>query len=384
MSKRDYYEVLGVERGASADELKKAYRKLAMQYHPDRNPGDAEAEAHFKEVNEAYEVLKDENKRAAYDRYGHGAFEGGMGGGPGGFGAGAGGFSGFSDIFEEMFGDFMGGGGGRRRGQSMRGADQRYDLEITLEEAFRGVDRQIRVPGTAPCDVCDGTGAEEGTNTITCPTCEGDGKVRASQGFFTIERTCPNCNGQGSVIENPCKACNGAGRVHKEKTLSVNIPAGVENGTRIRLSGEGEAGMRGAPAGDLYIFLSIRPHRIFQREGANIFCEVPVSMVDAALGSEIEVPSIDGTRAKVKIPAGTQTGQQFRLRGKGMSVLRRPERGDMYIQITVETPVNLSRKQRELLEEFRGQAKSKGANSNSPKTEGFFSRVKEFWDDLTE
>ena len=381
MQKRDFYEVLGVGKDADAAALKSAYRKLAMKYHPDRNPGDAEAEASFKEINEAYEILKDDDKRAAYDRFGHDAFEGGMGGGA----HGGAGFGGFTDIFEEMFGDFMGGGGGggRRGGgrQSGRGSDQRYNLEISLEDAFHGRTVEIRVPSTSACGSCDGSGAQDGAQPTTCPTCHGHGTVRAQQGFFTLERTCPNCQGQGTVIDKPCHDCSGSGRQHKEKTLSVNIPQGVDDGTRIRLTSEGEAGLRGAPPGDLYIFISVAPHRIFQRDGANIFCRVPVSMADAALGAEIEVPTIDGGRAKVKIHEGTQTGQQFRLRGKGMTVLRAQSRGDMYIELNVETPVNLTKRQRELLKEFKGAG---GERSQSPESEGFFSKVKEFWDDLTE
>ncbi|WP_420418708.1 molecular chaperone DnaJ [Pacificispira sp.] len=385
MSKRDYYEILGLQKGASPDELKKAYRKLAMQYHPDRNPGDAAAEAKFKEVGEAYEVLKDEQKRAAYDRFGHEAFEqGGMGGGGFRNAGGGAGFGGFTDIFEEMFGDFMGGGGGGRgRGgqRAARGADQRYNLEIGLEDAFSGRQVEIKVPTAVTCDSCNGSGAEDGAQPVNCGTCGGDGKVRASQGFFTIERTCPSCLGQGQVIDKPCRKCSGSGRMHKDKTLQVNIPKGVEEGTRIRLSGEGEAGLRGAPPGDLYIFLSIRPHRLFEREGENLFCRVPISMADAALGGEIEVPTIDGGRAKVKVPDGTQTGQRFRLRGKGMPVLRSESRGDMYIELAVETPVNLTKRQKELLKEFRDEGKGK---NTSPETDGFFAKVKEFWDDLTE
>ncbi|MDF1747466.1 MAG: molecular chaperone DnaJ [Alphaproteobacteria bacterium] len=382
MSKTDFYQTLGVQKGASADELKKAYRKLAMQYHPDRNPGDAAAEAKFKEVGEAYEVLKDEQKRAAYDRFGHEAFEqGGMGGRGGQAGAG---FGGFTDIFEEMFGDFMGGGGGGRgRGgqRASRGADQRFNLEIAMEDAFKGRTVEIKVPTAVTCDVCNGNGAEDGAKPVNCSTCGGDGKVRASQGFFTIERTCPTCQGQGQVIDKPCKKCSGSGRMHKDKSLSVNIPKGVEEGTRIRLTGEGEAGLRGAPPGDLYIFLSIRPHKLFERDGENLFCRVPISMADAALGGEIEVPTIEGGRAKVKVPEGTQTAQRFRLRGKGMPVLHTQNRGDMYIELAVETPMNLTRRQKELLKEFRDEGKGK---NTSPETDGFFTKVKEFWDDLTE
>ncbi len=379
MSKQDYYETLGVDRGADAASLKSAYRKMAMKYHPDRNPDDAEAEGKFKEVNEAYEILKDDQKRSAYDQYGHAAFEqGGMGGGGGGAG-----FGGFTDIFEEMFGDFMGGGGRRGGGQqNNRGNDLRYNLEISLEDAFHGRSVEVKIPSTESCDECDGSGAEDGAEPTTCAMCHGHGKVRAQQGFFTVERACPTCSGQGSVIDKPCGGCRGNGRKQIDKNLSVNIPEGVDEGTRIRLTGEGEAGLRGAPSGDLYIFLSIAPHRIFQRESANIFCEVPIAMTDATLGADIEVPTIDGGRSKVKIPSGTQTGQQFRLRGKGMSILRSQARGDMYIEAKVETPVNLTKRQKELLEEFR-EAGGKAKYQN-PETEGFFSKVKEFWEDLTE
>ena len=382
MSKRDYYEVLGVEKGADAAALKSAYRKMAMKYHPDRNQGDKEAEAKFKEVNEAYEVLKDEQKRGAYDRFGHAAFE--QGGGGGGFQGGGAGFGGFTDIFEEMFGDFMGGGGGRRGGgQNQRGADRRFDLEISLEDAYNGKSVEINVPINQECEACDGTGGEDGAKPVVCPTCGGHGKVRVSQGFFTIERTCHTCGGQGTTIDNPCKVCHGSGRQQKEKTLSVDIPAGVDDGTRIRLSGEGDAGLRGAAPGDLYIFLNVVPHPIFQRQDAHIFCQVPISIVDAALGAEIEVPTIDGGRAKIKVPEGTQNAQQFRLRGKGMSVLRQQGRGDMYIEVTLEVPVNLTKKQKELLREFK-EAGKKDGKAQQPQSEGFFSKVKEFWDDLTD
>jgi len=379
MSKQDYYDLLGVGRGASADEIKKAYRKMAMQFHPDRNPGDAAAEQKFKEINEAYDVLKDDQKRSAYDRFGHAAFEqgGGRGGGSGDFGFGGG----FADIFDEMFGEMMGGG---RRGQATgRGADLRYDMEISLEDAFAGKSATIRVPTSATCEECKGTGGRDGAQPVTCSTCHGHGKVRSQQGFFTIERTCPTCQGMGRIIKDPCRACGGTGRVRKEKQLSVTIPAGVEDGTRIRLAGEGEAGMRGAPAGDLYIFLSLKAHRLFQREGANIFCRVPIPMVTATLGGTIEVPTIDGGKAKVVIPEGTQTGHQFRLRGKGMSVLRSPSRGDMFIQATIETPVNLTPRQIELLREFESAGEEK-KGGNSPESHGFFARVKEFWEDLKE
>ena len=334
MSKRDFYEILGVDRGADDQTIKKAFRKKAMEYHPDRNPDDAEAEKRFKEVNEAYEVLKDQQKRAAYDQLGHAAFEGGMGG-PGQGGPGAGGFEfnfgggGFADIFEEMFGEFTGRRGGRQ--SQTRGQDLRFNLEISLEDAFKGKQTNIRVPSTVSCDDCSGSGAESGAKPVGCPTCHGRGRVRASQGFFTVERTCPQCNGTGEIIDNPCKTCSGQGRVAREKTLNVNIPAGVDDGTRIRLSGEGEAGLRGSPAGDLYIFVSIAPHDFFHRDGPNIYCSVPIPMVTAALGGAVEVPTVEGTRAKVNIPAGAQTGDQFRLRGKGMTVLRSRNRGDMYI-----------------------------------------------------
>jgi molecular chaperone DnaJ len=376
MAKQDFYELLGVSKGAGAEDLKRAYRKLAMQWHPDRNPGDKAAEQKFKDINEAYDVLKDDQKRAAYDRYGHAAFENGRGAGPGDFGFAAG----FADIFDEMFGDFMGG----RRGQqsATRGNDLRYNMEITLEEAFKGKQASVRVPTLIACESCTGTGAEAGSKPVTCPTCHGHGRVRAQQGFFTIERTCPSCHGGGRVIENPCRVCSGQGRVRREKTLSVSIPAGVEDGNRIRLSGEGEAGVRGGASGDLYIFLSVRPHRFFQRDGANIQCRVPIDMTTAALGGIVEVPAIDGTRAKLTIPAGAQTGRQFRLKGKGMSVLRSPSRGDMYIEVTVETPVNLTKRQQELLREFAEAGDGKRATS--PEAEGFFSRVKEFFEDLRE
>ncbi|MDP2125560.1 MAG: molecular chaperone DnaJ [Parvibaculum sp.] len=379
MSKRDFYDVLGVGRDASADELKKAYRNLAKKYHPDQNQGDKEAEQRFKELNEAYDALKDEQSRAAYDQFGHAAFDGGMGGA--GFGgARGGGFAGgasMSDIFDDLFGEFMGGRRGQRNdGGRARGHDLRYNMEIDLEEAFEGKKAQVRVPGSVACETCKGSGAAPGSSPVTCATCQGHGKVRASQGFFTIERTCPTCHGRGQTIDKPCTACHGQGRVEKERTLSVNIPAGVEDGTRIRLAGEGEAGMRGGPAGDLYIFLSVRPHRLFERDGADLFCRVPISMATAALGGEIEVPTLGGKRVKVKVPEGAQTGRQFRLKGKGMPVVNSRETGDLYIQITVETPVNLTKKQKELLREFE----TSSSDSNNPESSGFFARVKEFWD----
>ncbi len=374
MAKRDYYEVLGVVRTASDGELKSAFRKLAMKYHPDRNPGDHTAEVRFKEINEAYEVLKEPQKRAAYDRLGHAAFDGSMSAGPQGFGSD---FSEFmTDIFDTFFGDQRGGrqrtsGGGRERG-----ADLRYNLEISLEEAFGGKTASIRVPAAATCEACTGSGAKPGSKPKQCATCGGYGRVRASQGFFSIERTCPACHGRGETIDNPCAACAGSGRVTRERTLSVNVPPGVEDGTRIRLAGEGEAGLRGGPPGDLYIFLSLKPHAFFQRDGADLFCRVPISLVTAALGGEFAVPTLDGSDAKVKLPEGTQTGKQFRLKGKGMPVLRSRDVGDLYIQVIVETPQNLTRRQRELLQEFEKQS----SKDTQPESAGFFSRVKEFFD----
>ena len=379
MAKRDFYEVLGVSRGASADEIKKAYRAKAKELHPDRNKGKADTEAQFKEVNEAYEVLKDETKKAAYDRFGHGAFDGSMGGGPRGGPQGHGDFaSAFSDVFEDLFGDFMGGRGGpggRQRAQ--RGSDLRYNMRVTLEEAYSGVQKTISVPTSVACGACHGTGAEGGAEPQTCPTCGGMGKVRAQQGFFTVERTCPTCGGLGQTIKNPCKVCHGTGRIEKERALSVNIPAGVETGTRIRLAGEGEAGMRGGPAGDLYIFIEVREHPLFQRDGVNLYCRVPVAMTTAALGGEVEVPTIDGGRSRVKVPAGSQTGKQMRLRGKGMPALRGGGSGDMLIEIAVETPVNLTLRQKELLREFEQLSKD-----NNPEGSSFFSKVKSFWDGM--
>ena len=382
MAKRDYYEVLGVARDAGEDDLKKAYRKLAMQWHPDRNQGNTEAEAKFKELNEAYDVLKDAEKRAAYDRFGHAAFEQGGPGGGGGFGGGGPfGGGGFEDIFEEMFGRFGGGGRGQRAAAG-RGSDLRTQVEVSLEEAFAGAKKTIRFATSVSCEACKGVGAEGGaaSGVQTCGTCQGSGKVRAQQGFFLVERTCPTCGGAGRTIKNPCKICRGAGRVQRERSLNVSVPAGVDDGTRIRLSGEGEAGQRGAPAGDLYVDIAVRPHPIFQRDGANILVRVPLRMTQAALGGHVEVPSIDGGRSKVTIPAGTQTGDQFRLRGKGFSVLRSAARGDMYVQVMVETPQNLSPKQRELLEQFEAEAEKGGRTS--PESEGFFAKVKEFWDGL--
>ncbi len=373
MAKQDYYETLGVSKGASGEDIKRAFRKLAMQHHPDRNSGDKGAEQKFKDINEAYDVLKDEQKRAAYDRYGHAAFDQAGARGPSDFGGG------FADIFDEMFGEFMG-GGRRREGASGRGNDLRYNLEIILEDAFRGKQTTIRVATFVNCEHCHGAGAEPGSKPVACPTCHGRGRVRATQGFFTIERTCPSCQGAGRVIEKPCRACAGQGRARREKTLSVNIPPGVEDGTRIRLAGEGEVGVRGGSAGDLYLFVSVAPHRLFQREGANIHCRVPLPMTTAALGGVIEVPTVDGGRARITVPQGTQSGRQFRLKGKGMPVLRSAARGDMFIQAMVETPVNLTKRQQELLREFEKE----GDRGTHPESEGFFARVREFFEDLRE
>lgn len=381
MSKPCFYDTLGVDRSASGDEIKKAYRKLAMKYHPDRNPGDDEAEQKFKEASAAYEVLKDEQQRAAYDQYGHAAFEQGMGGGPGGPGFNGDFSSSMSDIFDDLFGEFMGGRRGQRaNGGRSRGADLRYNMEITLEEAFEGKKAQIHVPTSVSCDDCSGSGAKPGSHPVNCHTCHGSGRVRAAQGFFSVERTCPTCHGRGQVIEDPCSPCHGTGRVQKERTLAVTIPQGVEEGTRIRLAGEGEAGMRGGPTGDLYIFLSITPHSLFARDGANLFCDVPISLTTAALGGSIEVPTLGGNKVKVKIPEGTQSGRQFRLRGKGMPGLHGRGVGDLYIEIGVETPVDLTKKQRELLKEFEETSSGK----NSPKSSGFFDRVKEFFTDASD
>ncbi|MCW1954352.1 molecular chaperone DnaJ [uncultured Lentibacter sp.] len=380
MAKRDYYETLGISKGATAEEIKKAYRTKAKELHPDRNTDNPDSEAKFKEAGEAYEVLKDADKKAAYDRYGHAAFEGGMGGGRpgGGMGGGQGDFSSaFSDVFDDLFGDFMGGqrGGGRQR--AARGADLRYNLRVSLEEAFSGLQKTINVPTSVACDGCSGTGAEGGAEPTTCPTCSGMGKVRAQQGFFTVERTCPTCSGLGQTIKNPCGKCHGQGRVQKDRSLAVNIPAGVETGTRIRLAGEGEAGMRGGPTGDLYIFIEVEAHKIFEREGVNLFCRVPVSMAAAALGGDIEVPTIDGGRSRVKIPSGSQSGRQMRLRAKGMPALRGGGSGDMFIELAVETPVNLTSKQKELLKEFEELSED-----NNPESKSFFKSVKGFWDSM--
>ncbi len=384
----DYYKTLGVDKGADAAEIKKAYRKMAMKYHPDHNKDSKEAEEKFKLVNAAYDVLKDEQKRSAYDRFGESAFDGSMGGGGGGGNPfGGGGFQGgnFSDIFEDMFGDFMGGGGQQRGGNgAMRGADMQYAMDITLEEAYSGLEKTITVPVQDTCDGCDGKGAEKGSGAESCSTCNGAGRVRAQQGFFTIERACATCGGQGTVIKNPCKKCSGAGRVRREKTLKVNIPKGIDGGRRIRLSGEGEAGVRGGPSGDLYILVGIKSHKFFKRDSANIYCRVPIAMTTATLGGEIEVPTIGGKRSKVKIPGGTQTGQQFRLKEQGMTVLNGNAKGDMYIEIFVETPVNLNTKQKDMFKSLDKDLSGKDGKKHSPESSGFFDRMKDLWSDLTE
>jgi molecular chaperone DnaJ len=374
MSKRDYYDILGLARGADEAAVKSAFRKLAMQYHPDRNPGDHQAEVKFKELNEAYQVISDPQKRAAYDRYGHEAFAQNGGGAPPGFNGDMSDF--MSDIFDTFFGDAR--GRQKSQGGRERGADMRYNLEITLEEAYSGKNETLNIPTSITCEACGGSGAKAGSKPRQCSSCGGFGRVRASQGFFSVERTCPTCQGRGEIIDDPCSSCAGAGRVTRERALSVNIPAGVEDGTRIRLSGEGEAGVRGGPSGDLYIFLSIKPHQFFQRDGADLFCRVPISMVKAALGGEFSVPTLDSGDAVVKMPEGTQTGKQFRLKGKGMPVLRSKDIGDLYIQVVVETPQSLTARQRELLAEFELES----STSTHPESTGFFSRVKDFFDTL--
>ena len=376
MAKADYYETLGVTRTVTETELKVAFRKVAMQCHPDRHPGDKTAESRFKEVNEAYQCLSDGQKRAAYDRFGHAAFE--QGGGGAGMGEGFG--SSMADIFDDLFGDMMGRSrtGGRTGGRE-RGSDLRYNLDITLEDAFRGKTASVTIPTSIACESCSGSGAKQGSKPRQCSTCGGHGRVRAQQGFFAIERTCPTCQGRGEMIDNPCQACAGSGRVTRERALSVNIPAGVEDGTRIRLANEGEAGLRGGPSGDLYIFLAVKPHQFFQRDGADLYCRVPISMVQAALGGEFSVPTVDGGQTKVKVPDGTQSGKQFRIKGKGMPVLRSRDLGDLYIQAMVETPQNLNKRQRELLNEFEAIS----SKANHPESAGFFDKIKDFFDQLS-
>ncbi|WP_079204764.1 MULTISPECIES: molecular chaperone DnaJ [Pseudomonas] len=375
MAKRDYYEVLGVERGASEAELKKAYRRLAMKHHPDRNPDDKASEDMFKDANEAYEVLSDAGKRAAYDQYGHAGVDPQMGGGGGPGGAN------FSDIFGDVFSDFFGGAGGRggQRGGAQRGSDLRYTLELDLEEAVRGTSVNIRVPTLVNCKICEGSGAKKGTSPVTCTTCGGIGQVRMQQGFFSVQQTCPRCHGNGKMITDPCGSCHGHGRVEEHKTLSVKVPPGVDTGDRIRLSGEGEAGAMGGPAGDLYVVVNVREHSIFQRDGKHLYCEVPISFADAALGGELEVPTLDG-RVKLKIPEGTQTGKLFRLRGKGVAPVRGGGAGDLMCRVAVETPISLDRRQRELLDEFRKTLQ--GDTRHSPKASGWFEGVKRFFGDV--
>lgn len=379
-SGRDYYEILGVAKDADAATIKSAFRKLAMKLHPDQNPGCKVSEDKFKELGEAYSVLSDPEKRAAYDRYGKAAFQGGAGGGPG-FGPGAAGFNDFSDLFNEIFGGgfedmFTRGGRGAPRNGPARGADLRYDVEITLEQAFRGNEREIVVPRAQACEPCKGSGSEGNAPLETCATCQGAGQVRTQQGMFRMVRTCPACHGRGQSIKTPCRSCGGRGQVQKERTLSVKIPAGVEDGTRIRLAGEGDAGVRGGPPGDLYLFLSVKPHPLFERDGPDLYCRAPAPMCKAALGGEMEIPTIDGERTKVTIPAGAQTGRRFRIKGKGMTHLRGKDRGDLHVELLVETPVNLTAKQKKLLEEF---AKDCGEEAH-PQTQGFFDNVKKFFD----
>ncbi len=371
MSERDYYEVLGVDKDISKAELKKAYRRLAMKHHPDRNPGDAKSEAAFKDIQKAYEVLSDQDKRAAYDRYGHAGVDPSMGGGAGAAG-------GFGDVFGDVFGDIFGGGGRGGRQRQAGGADLRYTLDLDLEEAVRGTTVQIRVPTMEGCETCDGSGAKKGTSASVCSTCHGQGQVRMQQGFFSVQQTCPSCRGQGKIIKDPCRDCHGQGRKETQKTLSVKIPPGVDTGDRIRLSGEGEAGQHGAPSGDLYVQVSVREHNIFERDGSNLYCEIPVSIVDAALGGELEVPTLDG-RVKLKVPAETQTGKMFRLRGKGVTSVRGGPTGDLFCRVAIETPVKLNAEQKELLRQLQVSMESSG-KKHSPKRHSFFEGVKAFFE----
>jgi molecular chaperone DnaJ len=381
---KDYYKILGVDKTATEDELKKSYRKLAMEFHPDRNKDDpAKAEEKFKEINAAYDTLKDPQKRAAYDRFGSAGVNG-MGGGGGGFPGGGAGFgSAFSDIFEDMFGEMMGGGAGRRSNGPLRGSDMQFSLDITLEDAFKGKDAKLKIPTVATCEDCKGSGSADGGKPEKCPDCGGAGRVRAQQGFFTIERACTTCSGQGSVIKSPCRTCGGAGRVRGDKTVQISIPAGISEDQRIRLSGEGEAGVRGGPAGDLFVLINIKQHKFFKREGANLHCRVPVPMTTAALGGNLDVPTIEGQKSSIKIPSGTQTGQQLRLKGKGMNIMRSESRGDMFVEIFVETPVNLDKKQTDLMKQL-GDSLEKAGHKNTPQSEGFFTKVKDLWTDLKE
>jgi molecular chaperone DnaJ len=375
MAKRDFYEVLGINRDASEDEIKKAYRKLAMKHHPDRNPDNPKAEEHFKEAKEAYEILSDAQKRAAYDQYGHAGVDPQAGGfGPGG----PGNMGGFADAFSDIFGDIFGGGrGGGGRGGVYRGADLRYNLEISLEDAARGTETRIRIPTMEQCEACDGSGAKKGTAPATCPTCHGHGQVRMQQGFFSIQQTCPKCHGSGRFVADPCQTCHGAGRVKQHKTLSVKIPAGVDEGDRIRLSGEGEHGVGGGPAGDLYVQIHIKPHQVFQRDHDDLHCEMPVSFTIAALGGEIEIPTLDGL-AKIKIPAETQSGKVFRLRGKGIKGVRSHNHGDLMCHVVVETPVNLTERQKELLRELEAINVTDGSRHN-PRAKSWMDKVKDFF-----
>jgi molecular chaperone DnaJ len=373
-SKKDYYEVLGVNKDASAEDIKKAYRKLAMKYHPDRNPDNPKAEEQFKEAKEAYEVLTDDQKRAAYDQYGHAGVDPSMGGGAGA------GFSGFSDAFGDIFGDIFGGAGGTRGGQRnnvYRGADLRYNMEISLEEAAKGTETKIRIPVQSTCETCKGTGAKPGTQPVTCTTCGGHGQVRMQQGFFSVQQTCPKCHGSGKMVKEPCVSCHGAGRVKQNKTLSIKVPAGVDEGDRIRLSGEGEAGVNGGPTGDLYVVIHLKEHEIFKRDGGNLHCEMPISFTTAALGGEIEVPTLEGS-AKMKVPSETQTGAIFRLRGKGIKPLRQSEPGDLLVHVLVETPVKLTERQKELLREFESSTQA-DAGKHSPKNKSWVDKARDFF-----
>ena len=379
MSKRDFYDILGVNRDANEDEIKKAYRKLAMKYHPDRNPDNPKAEEHFKEVKEAYEILSDSQKRAAYDQYGHAGVDqqAGMGGGFGGFGAGGGFSDAFGGIFDEIFGGGRGGGGGGGRSNVYRGADLRYNIEVTLEQAAFGTETKIRIPTMEVCDSCKGSGAKAGTQPKTCPTCQGSGQVRLQQGFFSIQQACPKCHGTGKFIADPCGSCHGAGRIKQHKTLAVKIPAGVDEGDRIRLSGEGEHGINGGPSGDLYVQIHLKAHSVFQREGNDLHCEMPISFTTAALGGEIEIPTLD-TVAKIKIPPETQSGKIFRLRGKGIKGVRSHTHGDLLCHVVVETPVNLTERQKELLRELEECSKSEDGKHN-PRATSWMDRVREFF-----